>query len=52
MVSAHRPDLRDPVHTLLERYARLRYGPRASGEEIEAFSRAVARLSLPRTAPA
>ena len=49
-VSAHRPDLRDPVHSLLERYARLRYGPDASLREIEAFARAVARLSLPRRA--
>ena len=46
----------DPAHaagayTLLERYAQLRYGPpepATRARDIEAFSRAVARFSLPR----
>jgi protein-glutamine gamma-glutamyltransferase len=50
MVSACRPDLRDPVHTLLGRYAQLRFGPPPDPGEVEAFARAVAQLSLPRSA--
>ena len=48
-VIAQRPDLKDPVQPLLERYAQLRYGPELPGilEEIEQFRRAVAQLRLP-----
>ena len=52
-VSACRPDLRDAVEPLLERYVQLRYGPPAPATraaEIEAFRWAVRRLSLPRSA--
>jgi len=48
MVSAHRPDLRDPVQ-LLERYAQLRYGPRAYPGEVEAFARAASALDASPT---
>jgi protein-glutamine gamma-glutamyltransferase len=54
-VIAARPDLRDPVHALLSRYAQLRFGAPAPGtrvRDIEEFRRAVARLQLPRTARA
>jgi transglutaminase-like putative cysteine protease len=50
-VTARRPDLRGSVHSLLARYAQLRYGPAAPGtqaQDIEEFRRAVARLSLSR----
>ena len=48
-VIAQRPDLKDPVQPLLERYAQLRYGPELPGilEQIEQFRRAVAHLRLP-----
>ncbi len=50
-VLSRRPELRATVQPLLERYAQLRYGPAAgSASEVEEFRRAVARLSLPRTA--
>lgn len=52
-VIAQRPDLSEPLQGLFERYAQLRYGPGASATraaDIAAFSRAVARLKLPRTA--
>jgi transglutaminase-like putative cysteine protease len=55
MVSAHRPDLRDPVHRLLECYAQLRYGQTTPGRrarDVETFVREVARLRLPRRSPA
>jgi hypothetical protein len=45
---AARPDLEASVRPLLARYAQLRYGREASAGDIEAFRRAVARLSLPR----
>jgi transglutaminase-like putative cysteine protease len=51
MVSAHRPDLRTQVDTLLERYAQLRFGPPAPGtraRDVEAFVREVGRLRLQR----
>lgn len=54
-VSAHRPDLEERVRALLERYAQLRFGapqPATRSREIEAFRRAVARLSLPRVVDA
>lgn len=50
-ISAQRPALGARVAALIERYARLRYGPTAAGgdaDEIAAFARAVARLKLPR----
>ena len=50
-VSAHRPDLRERVYALLERYAQLRYGPvvpATHARAVEEFRRAVVRLSLPR----
>ena len=50
-VSARRPDLSARVQPLLARYAQLRYGPTAPAtrrQDVEAFRRAVARLSLPR----
>ena len=50
-VSARRPDLDPAVRPLLTRYAQLRYGPTAPDtrqRDIEAFSRAVARVSLAR----
>lgn len=53
-VSAHRPDLRDPVQALLSRYAQLRYGAPAPGtrhSDILEFRRAVARLRLPHAPP-
>ncbi len=48
------PDLDAQVRGLLERYARLRYGPAgaAQASEVADFSRAVARLSLRRPASA
>jgi hypothetical protein len=52
-VIARRPDLEQPVTALLTRYAQLRYGPPSPGthaREIEEFRRAVARLSLSRSA--
>ncbi|HEV3180144.1 MAG TPA: transglutaminaseTgpA domain-containing protein [Steroidobacteraceae bacterium] len=52
-VIARRPDLRDPVHALLARYAELRFGPQTPGthaRDIDDFRRAVARLHLPRAA--
>ncbi len=52
-ISAQRPDLGARVRTLIERYARLRYGASTSGDaaqKIAAFARAVARLKLPRAA--
>jgi transglutaminase-like putative cysteine protease len=52
-VIARRPDLRDPVHALLARYAELRFGPPAPAtrsRDIAEFRRAVARLQLPRAA--
>lgn len=48
-----RPEVRGAVLPLLTRYAELRYGPPAPAtraEDIRAFGRAVAQLSLPRTA--
>jgi protein-glutamine gamma-glutamyltransferase len=54
-VSEHRPDLSPAVRPLLSAYAQLRYGPPSPGRrarDIERFRRAVARLSLPRRAPA
>ena len=51
-VSERRPDLREPVQGLLERYAQLRYGPPAAAtraRDIGEFRRAVARLHLPRS---
>ena len=47
-LAAARPDLEATVRPLLARYAQLRYGPQPSAGDIEAFRRAVARLSLPR----
>lgn len=50
-VRARHPDLTQRVQALLERYAKLRYGPPDAGRleaDIEEFRRAVARLSLPR----
>jgi hypothetical protein len=48
-VSKHRPDLRDDVHSLLLRYAQLRYG-RAERDSYAAkvrdFEREVSRLAL------
>ncbi len=53
-VTAQRPELRGSVHALLARYAQLRYGPAAPAatrtRDVEAFRRAVARLSLSRAA--
>jgi transglutaminase-like putative cysteine protease len=52
-VIARRPDLEQPVHALLTRYAQLRYGPPSPGthaRDIEEFRRAVRRLSLSRGA--
>ena len=48
-VIAQRPDLKDPVQPLLERYAELRYGrvaPVTRVEDIRQFRRAVARLRV------
>lgn len=48
-VSARRPDLKERVDALLAHYAQLRYGtpaPATRTQEINAFRRAVARLSL------
>ena len=50
-VSARRPDLELAVRPLLTRYAQLRYGPQAPDtreRDVEAFSRAVARVSFTR----
>jgi transglutaminase-like putative cysteine protease len=52
-ISARRPHLGAHVRTLIERYARLRYGaasPAGDAAAIGAFARAVARLKLPRAA--
>jgi len=53
---ARRPDLQPIVLPLFTRYAELRYGaPSAQtlrAQDIRAFRQAVARLSLPRAAPA
>jgi len=52
-ISAQRPELASRVETLIECYARLRYGPPGTGREaqdIAAFARAVARVKLPRAA--
>jgi transglutaminase-like putative cysteine protease len=54
VIAVHRPDLGARVRGLIERYARLRYGPATAADdaaEIAAFARAVARLKLPRAAP-
>jgi protein-glutamine gamma-glutamyltransferase len=53
-VSARRPDLHQPVHSLLAHYAQLRYGrpaPASRARDIGEFRRAVARLHVRRTAP-
>jgi protein-glutamine gamma-glutamyltransferase len=53
-VSARRPDLKDGVDSVLMRYAQLRYGapaPVTRAQDIKAFRRAVARLSLPPPPP-
>jgi protein-glutamine gamma-glutamyltransferase len=50
-VIARRPDLREPVGTLLARYAELRFGPPSAASrtrEVKEFGREVARLRLPR----
>jgi hypothetical protein len=50
-VGAYRPDVAASVRALLTRYAQLRYGPpqpATRAADIEAFRRAVVRLSLPR----
>jgi transglutaminase-like putative cysteine protease len=50
---AKRPEVRNAVMPLLERYAELRYGPplpERRAQDIRAFREAVARLSLPRPA--
>jgi protein-glutamine gamma-glutamyltransferase len=52
-VSARRPDIASDVRPLLERYAQLRYGipspsPATRQRDVEEFTRAVARLRLPR----
>jgi hypothetical protein len=50
-LAARRPDLRNSVQPLLERYAHLRYGPPVPGRHaahIEEFRQAVARLRLRR----
>jgi hypothetical protein len=50
-VRSRRPDLAAEVTPLLERYARLRYGPEpAQRADVAQFAKAVARLALPRAA--
>jgi transglutaminase-like putative cysteine protease len=49
VVSRHRPDLPDDVHSLLLRYARLRYGRTEHNSylaEVRTFEREVSRLAL------
>lgn len=52
VVRLRRPDIAGTVHELLDRYARLRYGPpsESTRQAIESFERAVARLRIPPAA--
>jgi transglutaminase-like putative cysteine protease len=52
-VGQSRPELAGTVSALAHRYARLRYGPKASAEELEQFRRAVRLLRTvpPRSPP-
>jgi protein-glutamine gamma-glutamyltransferase len=53
-VIGERPDLKEPVQPLIERYAQLRYGASCAvtlGADVEAFARAVKRVRFTRRVP-